>query len=49
MPEFDVGEDRPELNQVEQQPEPLDVRTDAYDGVEGSFNPIEFAEEDDEF
>ena len=43
------GEIVRKLNQLEQHPEPLDVETEALDQADDGYDPIEFAEEDDEF
>ena len=43
------GEIVRKLDQVEQHSESLDVGTDAYDEADDAFDPIEFADEDDEF
>ena len=43
------GEIVRKLDQVEQHSESLDVATVHYDEADDAFDPIEFADEDDEF
>jgi len=43
------GEIRRKLNEAEQPSEPVDIEMEALDEGDDGYDPIEFAEEDDEF
>jgi hypothetical protein len=43
------GEIRRKLNEAEQPSEPVDIEMEALDEADDGYDPIEFAEEDDEF
>jgi hypothetical protein len=44
-----VGEIKRKLNEAEQHSEPVDIETEALDEADEVFDPIEFADEDDDF